>query len=60
MLIVVGLAGLALTAVFNATHLMNYMVRMTAELEMFMNSVERMLEYTDEPREVDVTAPLAR
>ncbi len=49
-----------MTSVFNASQLMNYMVRMTAELEMFMNSVERMLEYTDELGEVDVTGPLAR
>ncbi len=49
-----------LTSVFNATQLMNFIVRFTAELEMNMNSVERILEYTDEPAEVDVIRPLAR
>ncbi|KAI3434886.1 hypothetical protein D9Q98_002940 [Chlorella vulgaris] len=41
-----GLAGLALTSALNLTGLMNWMVRQTTELEVNMNSVERMLEYT--------------
>ncbi|EFN56982.1 hypothetical protein CHLNCDRAFT_143584 [Chlorella variabilis] len=41
-----GLAGLALTSALNLTGLMNWMVRQTTELEVNMNSVERMIEYT--------------
>ncbi|PSC76242.1 multidrug resistance-associated 1 isoform X1 [Micractinium conductrix] len=41
-----GLAGLALTSALNLTGLMNWMVRQTTELEVNMNSVERMVEYT--------------
>ena len=59
-LAVAGLAALALTSVFNATQLMNFIVRFSAELEMQMNSVERMLEYADERGEVDVTRARAR
>lgn len=41
-----GLAGLALTSALSLCGLMNWMVRMTTELEVNMNSVERVLEYT--------------
>ncbi|KAL4446696.1 hypothetical protein ABPG77_007940 [Micractinium sp. CCAP 211/92] len=41
-----GLAGLALTSALNLTGLCNWMVRQTTELEVNMNSVERMVEYT--------------
>lgn len=40
-----GLAGLALTSALSLTGLMNWMVRQSTELEVNMNSVERMLEY---------------
>ena len=39
-----GLAGLALTSALNLTGLMNWMVRQTTELEVNMNSVERLVE----------------
>ena len=39
-----GLAGLALTSALNLTGLMNWMVRQTTELEVNMNSVERLME----------------
>ena len=55
-----GLAGLALTSVSNITQLMTMIVRMGTELEMNMNSVERVLEYTDEAGEVEVTMPAVR
>ena len=55
-----GLAGLALTSTLNLTQLMNWLVRQLTELEMNMNSVERVLEYTDEPAEVEVTKPAVR
>ena len=42
-----GLAGLALTSALNLTGLMNWMVRQTTELEVSMNSVERMVEYEE-------------
>ena len=56
----VGLAGLALTATLNLTQLMNWMVRTLTELEMGMNSVERILEYTEEPGEAPAHIPSAR
>ncbi|GFR41153.1 hypothetical protein Agub_g1817 [Astrephomene gubernaculifera] len=40
-----GLAGLAITSALNLTGIMNWMVRQTTELEVNMNSVERMIEY---------------
>eukprot|EP00198_Chlamydomonas_reinhardtii_P014120 XP_001703457.1 ABC transporter, multidrug resistance associated protein [Chlamydomonas reinhardtii] len=40
-----GLAGLAITSALNLTGIMNWMVRQTTELEVSMNSVERMIEY---------------
>lgn len=46
-----GLAGLALTSALNLTGLMSWMVRQTTELEVNMNSVERLIEYDDEPTE---------
>ena len=49
-----------LTSVSNITQLMNLLVRMGTELEMNMNSVERVMEYADLPGEVDVTAPAVR
>ncbi|PRW33949.1 ABC transporter isoform A [Chlorella sorokiniana] len=41
-----GLAGLALTSSLSLTGLCNWMVRQTTELEVNMNAVERMVEYT--------------
>ena len=49
-----------LTSVSNITNLLTLIVRMSTELEMNMNSVERMLEYTDEPGEIDTTVPAVR
>ncbi|GLC35697.1 hypothetical protein PLESTB_000485000 [Pleodorina starrii] len=40
-----GLAGLAITSALNLTGIMNWMVRQTTELEVNMNSIERMVEY---------------
>jgi hypothetical protein len=45
-----GLAGLALTSALNLTGLMNWMVRQTTELEVNMNSVERLVEYDEQVR----------
>ena len=36
------------------------MLRQTTEVELNMNSVERILEYTDLPLELDTTKPAAR
>lgn len=46
-----GFAGLALTNALTITTYMNWMVRMNAELETQMNSVERVLEYSALPTE---------
>ncbi|MEW5309623.1 MAG: hypothetical protein WDW38_001500 [Sanguina aurantia] len=40
-----GLAGLAITSALNLTGIMNWMVRQVTELEVSMNSVERLIEY---------------
>jgi hypothetical protein len=39
---------------------MNWLVRQLTELEMNMNSVERVLEYTAVPAETEVTKPAVR
>lgn len=52
-----GLAGLALTSALNLTGLMNWMVRQTTELEVNMNSVERMIEYDSQPPEAPEIVP---
>ena len=52
-----GLAGLALTSALNLTGLMSWMVRQTTELEVNMNSVERLVEYDDEPTEAPAIIP---
>eukprot|EP00850_Spirogloea_muscicola_P015101 SM000113S24057 [mRNA] locus=s113:209143:220544:+ [translate_table: standard] len=52
-----GFAGLALTSAFSITGFMNWMVRMNAELEQQMNSVERVLEYTVLPTEAPAIVP---
>eukprot|EP00775_Hariotina_reticulata_P001784 gene1784-2118_t len=46
-----GLAGLALTSALNLTGTLAWMVRQTTELEVNMNSVERMVEYAGEREE---------
>jgi hypothetical protein len=46
-----GLAGVALTVVFNLAITMNGMIKLASELEMSMNSIERMVEYTKEQPE---------
>jgi ABC-type multidrug transport system fused ATPase/permease subunit len=40
-----GLAGLAITSALSLVSIMNWATRQTTELEMGMNSVERMTEY---------------
>jgi ATP-binding cassette subfamily C (CFTR/MRP) protein 1 len=55
-----GLAGLALTSALNLTGLMSWMVRQTTELEVNMNSVERLIEYDDEPTEAPSIIPSNR
>lgn len=40
-----GLAGLALTSALNLTGLMNWLIRQTTQLEVIMNSIERITEY---------------
>jgi len=55
-----GLAGLALTSALNLTGLMNWMVRQTTELEVKMNSVERMIEYDSQPPEAPEIVPSRR
>ena len=45
------MAGLALTAALNLTGIMNWMVRQTTDLEVQMNSVERLVEYSALPEE---------
>jgi ABC-type multidrug transport system fused ATPase/permease subunit len=40
-----GLVGLAITSALNLTGIMNWMVRQMTELEVNMNSVERLVEY---------------
>lgn len=52
-----GLAGLALTSALNLTGLMSWMVRQTTELEVNMNSVERLVEYDDQPTEAPAIIP---
>ena len=42
-----GLAGLALTSALNMVGLLNWATRMGSEMEMGMNSVERMSEYLE-------------
>lgn len=41
-----GLAGLAITSALMVTGFMNWMVRQSTEMEVNMNGVERILEYT--------------
>ncbi|KAK9823545.1 hypothetical protein WJX72_003616 [[Myrmecia] bisecta] len=55
-----GLAGLALTSALNLTGLMNWMVRQSTELEVNMNGVERLVEYTELPAEAPAIIPTAR
>ena len=55
-----GLAGLLLTATLDLTDRLTWMLRQTTEVELNMNSVERILEYTDLPLELDTIQPAAR
>lgn len=52
-----GLAGLSLTSALNLTGLMSWMVRQTTELEVNMNSVERLMEYDEEEKEAPEIIP---
>ncbi|KAK9847067.1 hypothetical protein WJX84_012280 [Apatococcus fuscideae] len=49
-----GLAGLALTAALNLTGILNWSVRQSTDLEIQMNSVERIMAYTNQ---YDAEAP---
>ncbi|KAL6768590.1 hypothetical protein ACKKBF_B11340 [Auxenochlorella protothecoides x Auxenochlorella symbiontica] len=57
-----GLAGLAITSALQATGLMSWAVRQTTEMEISMNSVERLLEYasfeTEAPAVIEGRRPL--
>ena len=55
-----GLAGLAVSSALNLSGLMSWMVRQTTELEVNMNSVERLVEYDDTPREAPAVIPERR
>lgn len=55
-----GLAGLALTSALNLTGLLNWGVRMTTELEVNMNSTERMMEYEFQQTEAPAVIPERR
>ena len=52
-----GLAGLAITSALNLTGLMAWMVRQTTELEVNMNSVERIVEYDAHAPEAPAVLP---
>jgi hypothetical protein len=56
-LVTAGLAGLALTSAMSLTGSMNWMVRMSTDLEVAMNSVERMLEYEEVEPEAAPVVP---
>ena len=55
-----GMAGLAITSSLNLTGLMSWLVRMSTELEVNMNSVERLLEYDSLPTEADLVIESSR
>ena len=46
-----GMAGLALSSAINLTGLLNWVVRCVSDVEVSMNSVERICEYLDHPTE---------
>ncbi len=47
-----GQVGLSLTFALSVTNMLNYMVKMTAQLESNLTSVERIKEYWTTPQEV--------
>jgi ABC-type multidrug transport system fused ATPase/permease subunit len=53
-----GMSGLAITSAMNMTGLMTWMVRQMTELEVNMNSIERLTEYDDYESEGDSTKHL--
>eukprot|EP00216_Chloropicon_sp_CCMP2111_P001940 CAMPEP_0198246788 /NCGR_PEP_ID=MMETSP1446-20131203/46149_1 /TAXON_ID=1461542 ORGANISM="Unidentified sp, Strain CCMP2111" /NCGR_SAMPLE_ID=MMETSP1446 /ASSEMBLY_ACC=CAM_ASM_001112 /LENGTH=1394 /DNA_ID=CAMNT_0043931111 /DNA_START=581 /DNA_END=4768 /DNA_ORIENTATION=+ len=55
-----GMSGLAITSAMNVTSLMTWMVRQVTELEVNMNSVERLTEYDSEPSEGSSKSSLYR
>jgi len=55
-----GMAGLAITSALNLTGLMSWLVRMSTELEVNMNSVERLLEYDSQPTEAEMVIESSR
>ncbi|GBG71636.1 hypothetical protein CBR_g9052 [Chara braunii] len=52
-----GAVGLALTSALSISNVMNWMVRVSAEMETSMNSVERILEYTSLETEAPAIVP---
>jgi len=52
-----GISGLAITSALNLTGIMNWMVRQMTELEVNMNSVERMVEYNRYEEEAPALLP---
>ncbi|KAL6750031.1 P-loop containing nucleoside triphosphate hydrolase protein [Haematococcus lacustris] len=52
-----GLVGLAISSALNLTGIMNWMVRQMTELEVNMNSVERMTEYLKYEEEAAAEVP---
>merc|ERR1712176_93030 len=55
-----GMSGLAITSAMNMTGLMTWMVRQMTELEVNMNSIERLTEYDDHESEGDANKHLTR
>ncbi|GAX75363.1 hypothetical protein CEUSTIGMA_g2807.t1 [Chlamydomonas eustigma] len=52
-----GMVGLVITAALNLTGIMNWMVRQVTDLELNMNSVERVIEYEKLPEEAPAVIP---
>jgi len=52
-----GLAGLALTSALNLTGLVSWLIRQTTQLEVNMNSIERLVEYLKYDCEKDAIIP---
>jgi len=55
-----GMSGLAITSAMNMTGLMTWMVRQMTELEVNMNSIERLTEYDEKEEEGEANRHLTR